>query len=77
MGLGSGIAMSCGVSHRRVLDPEFLWLWCRTTAVVPMGPLIWEPPYATDATLKKKKKKIELKEVIFGVPWWHGMLSLL
>ena len=40
-----------------------LWLWYRPTATVPIGPLAWEPPYATGAALKgpkdqKKKKKI-------------------
>ena len=34
-----------------------LWLWCRLAAVVMIGPLAWEPPYATDAALKIKKQK--------------------
>ena len=29
---GSGIAMSCGVGHRRDSDPKLLWLWCRLVA---------------------------------------------
>ena len=31
-------------------------LWCRLTAVTPIGPLAWEPPHAVSAALKKKKK---------------------
>ena len=49
--------MSCGVGGRRVLDLALLWLWCRLTAAAPIGPLPWEPPYATGAALKSKKKK--------------------
>ena len=32
-----------------------LWLWCRPAAVAPIRPLVWEPAYAADAALKKKK----------------------
>ena len=42
----SGIAMSCGMGHRRGSDPVLLWLWHRPTAAVPVRPLAWEPPYA-------------------------------
>ena len=31
--VGSGVAMSCGVGHRRGSDPVFLWLWHRLVAV--------------------------------------------
>ena len=51
--------MSRGVSHRRSLDLALLWLWRRPAAVAPTGPLAWEPPYATDAALKRQKKKKE------------------
>ena len=30
---GSSVAMSCGVGHRGGLDPTWLWLWHRQTAV--------------------------------------------
>ena len=56
--------MSCGVGHRRSLDPK-LWLWCRPAATAPIGPLAWEPPFAVGATLKSKKNKL-LKKI--GVP---------
>ena len=32
-----------------------LWLWYRPAAVAPIGPLAWEPPYASGGALKKKK----------------------
>ena len=35
----------------------WLWLWRRPAAVAPVGPLAWEPPYATGMALKRKKKK--------------------
>ena len=44
-GLGSSVAMICGVGHRHGLDPAFLWLWCRPAAAAPIQPLGWEPPY--------------------------------
>jgi len=55
--------MSCGAGCRRGSDPALLWLWPRPMAAGPIGPLAWEPPYATGAALemakrpKKKKKK--------------------
>ena len=33
-----------------------MWLWPATVA--PLGPLAWEPPYASGVVLKSKKKKI-------------------
>jgi len=54
---GSSVAVSCGVGRRLGLDPEFLWLWCRPAATAPIGPLVWEPPYAVGAALKIQKDK--------------------
>ena len=34
--LASLSAMSCGVGHRRGLDPALLWLWRRPAAVAPI-----------------------------------------
>ena len=45
--------MSCGVGHRHGLDLAWLWLWCKPAAAAPGS---WDPPYATGAALKKKKK---------------------
>ena len=61
MGQGSGVAVSCGVGHRRGSDPALLWLWCRLAAAAPIGPLAWEPPYAMRAAqemAKGQKKKV-------------------
>ena len=30
---------------------------CRPAAIAPIGPLAWEPPYASGAALKRKKEK--------------------
>ena len=49
--------MSCGIGCRHGWDPEMLWLWQRPAATAPTGPLAWEPPYALDVALEKKKKK--------------------
>ena len=49
--------MSGGVAHRHGSDSELLWLWHRTAATTPIGPLAWEPPYASGAALKSGKKK--------------------
>ena len=49
--------MSCGVGRRHGSDPVLLCLWCRLAAAAPIGPLAWEPPYATGVTLEKEKKK--------------------
>ena len=54
---GSGIATSCGVGQRSGLDLALLWLWHRPVATDLIGPLAWEPPYASGAALKRKKKK--------------------
>ena len=48
--------MSCGVGCRHGLDPPLLWLWCRLVAAAPIGPLAWEPPYATGVVLGRQKK---------------------
>ena len=45
--------MSCGVGHRRGLDPALLCLWCRPAAAAQIRPLAWDPPYATGAALQK------------------------
>ena len=48
--------MSWGVGRRRGSDLALLWLWRSLAAVALIRPLTWEPPYATDAALKRKKK---------------------
>ena len=39
------------------LGAGWLWLWRRPAAPAPIRPLAWEPPHATSAALKSKKKK--------------------
>jgi len=34
-----------------------LWLCCRLAATALLGPLAWEPPYATGAALKRQKRE--------------------
>ena len=34
-----------------------LWLWCRLTAIGPIGLLAWELPYVAGIDLKRKKKR--------------------
>ena len=54
--------MHSGVGHRRGLDLVLLWLWRRPAATGPVGPLVWEPPYATGAALKGQKTPPKKKE---------------
>ena len=49
-----------------VNDLALLWLWCRLTAVAPIRPLGWEPPYATGVARKKKSKNKTKKKVELG-----------
>ena len=78
MGWGSGVAMSCGVGHRRGLDPVLLWLWHRLVATAPIGSLAWEPPCAErvglEMTKRQKKKK---KKKNRTAKWWFRNLSKL
>ena len=57
MWLGSGVAMSYGVGHRRGSDPKLLWLWCRPAAIAPIPTLAGELRYAAGVTLKSNKQK--------------------
>ena len=50
--------MSCGVGHRRGSDPA---------AVAQIGPLAWEPPYATGMALKRQTTTTT-KSTPTGVP---------
>ena len=54
--------MSCGISRRHGLDLRLLWLWHRPAATAPIGPLGWEPLYATGTALKRQKKSQEKKK---------------
>ena len=39
--------MSCGVAYRHGSDPALLWLWHELAAAALIGPLAWEPTYAS------------------------------
>ena len=39
-----------------------LWLWCRPSATALSRPLVWEPPYAAGAALKRQKTKKKERE---------------
>jgi len=47
--------MSYGVGPRCSLNPTLLWLWLWPVAIGLIGPLAWEPPYASGAALKSKQ----------------------
>ena len=53
--------MSCGVGHRCSVDPLSLWMWCRLAAAALIRLLAWERPYATGASVKRKKRLKRLK----------------
>ena len=59
--------MSRGVGHRLCLDLALLWLWSKPAATAPIRPLVWEPPYAAGAALKRQKTKKEKKELTVHV----------
>ena len=65
--------MSCGVGHRRGLDPALLWLWSRVAAEAQIGPLAWELPYALGEAYRKKDKK--KKKWIFKLLVLMGKMS--
>ena len=52
-------------------------LQCRPAATAPIGPLAWEPPYATGAALKRqppqKKRGMWFIEVYFYTGSSHGL----
>ena len=50
--------MSCDVGQRCGSDQMLPWLWCRPAAVAPIGLLAWDPPYAADASIKRKKASL-------------------
>ena len=61
--------MSCDVGHRCSSYLALLWLWSRLAAVAPIRALVWEPPYAADVALKRKKKKREREKI--DLEWYE------
>ena len=74
MGLGSGVASSCGAGHRCGLDLALLWLWHRLAAAGLIGPLAWELPYAACAALKSEGEKKKRKKWL-DISWKDGLGS--
>ena len=67
---------AAGMGHRCDLDPVLLWLWYRSADTVPIQPLAWELPYATNVALKKKRKKkryklLENQSTFGGTEFWE------
>ena len=48
------------MGRRSGSDPELLWLWGRLAATAPVGPLAWEPPYASGSLVGRQVKDPEL-----------------
>ena len=68
--------MSCDVGCRCGSDPSLLWLWYRLVATVPIGPLVWEPSYATGTALEKaKNKQTNKKTKNSQASWPHGWFA--
>ena len=72
--------MSCHVGCRCSSDLALLWQWHGPAAVAPIGPLAWEPPYATGVALKieeekKKKQKhtLRYRDEMSGLPEGKGV----
>ena len=49
--------MSCSVGQRHGLGLALLSLWCKPASTALIGPLSWEPLYATGAALERQKEK--------------------
>ena len=65
--------MSCGVGCTLGSDLALLWLWRRLVAIAPIRPLVWEPPYAVGAALKRQQP---IKNKIRGtLDLLHGVYS--
>ena len=56
------MATSYGIGHRCDPDPVLPWLECRPAAAALIPPLAQQLPYASSTTLKRKKKKTEVKQ---------------
>ena len=70
--------MSCGVGHRRGLDPTLLWLWRRLAATADSNPSLGtsicqgSSPRKGKKTKKKKKLTITLRWDFLWEPWDLG-----
>ena len=46
-----------------VKDLALLWLGCRPAAAAPIGPLAWDPPYASGAKNDRKEMQVHFLQV--------------
>ena len=77
VGRGSCTAMSYGVVCRCDLDPALLCLWRRPVAPALIRLLVWEPPHAMGAALKKDKATVIYKiKLEFYIYIYFIILSL-
>ena len=67
--------MSSSVGQRRGSDPELLWLWHRPATAALMRHLVWEPPDAAGAALKRQKTKKKEREREREVMDLRGLLG--
>ena len=58
-----------------VKDPVLLWLWYRPVAAI--GPLAWEPPYATGVALKRQKRPKKRDKKFFKKSLCYHQTSVL
>ena len=75
MGYRSGVAVNCGVGHRRGSDPALPCLWCRPAAAALIRPLTWEPPYVAGVALKRQKKKKEFQTTMYKINHTQGSIA--
>ena len=61
--------MNCGVGCR--CSSDLALLWCRRAATAPIGPLVWELPYAVGVALKRKKN-FNLATECFSAPLYFA-----
>ena len=62
-GLRTLCCLSWGVGLRCGSDTALLWLRYRPALMALIWPLAWDPPYAMDVPLKRKKKKNPEKQI--------------
>ena len=71
--------MSCDVGCRCGSDLALLWLWRRSVATAPIGPLAWEPPICRRSGPRngKKPKKKKKKKDIWVILYLYFLLGFL
>ena len=52
-----------------------LWLWHRLGAIAPIGPLVWEPPYAMGVAIKETKRPQKREIILYQFPFIYFLIS--